>query len=106
MSDVYFYCANPSTSSIKTSQINIIGICDAIDRENLILNAIAEDLIEGAVEGLLCIDAYGVSRRVYIDIVGVISGKPSINASFNMKVQLALVLSHMLLTQTTLSNIK
>lgn len=48
------------------------------------MRALMRSAIRGATEGRVCIDADGVKRRIFIDVVAVISDTPGLNAALDV----------------------
>ncbi len=65
--------------------IHSIVTCPAQHGEEHILNTIIDDHIIGTTEGFLCTDAFGLKRRVFIDLIGIVGDTIAINKSLHLK---------------------
>lgn len=56
---------------------------------------ILDDLIEGASKGFDVMDADGVNRKVFLDVVGILGDTPALNASLDVMGHTALACCHL-----------
>ncbi len=77
---LYLFCLNiPFEARSSASAVRVICLTPPGVKTSPVLKLIEDDLVQGVTEGFVDVDADGVRRRIFLDLVGVLGDTPALN---------------------------
>ncbi len=82
---IYMLCLNIPPKQRKTPDaVRVLSLTPPGVKSAVVLSHILSDIIQGMTVGFLDVDADGVRRRIFLDLVGVVGDTPALNSTLDV----------------------